>query len=99
MGESYSMDNSNESNNKSLTLEDIKKAYNVIKPLIGKILTAVVVRPELYEQMRAAARETADYSYWGGVEIYIDEKQEELYKEFYNREELKIYLNRHENAI
>lgn len=82
----------------NLTLEDIKKAYDLIKPLKDKILIGVVVRPDLYDKLRAECRDTSDYSFFGGVEIYVDMKQKEAYKGFYNREELNRYLRRNEET-
>lgn len=79
-----------------VTLEDIKKAYELIKPLQGKILVGIVVRPELYDRVKAECRDSADYSPFGGIDVYIDKDQKEAYKGFYNREELNQYLRRNE---
>jgi hypothetical protein len=59
-----------------------------------KTLRALVCRPDFYEAAREIARDSADYSMWGAVQIYIDEEQKENYLPFYNAELLTQYLNR-----
>jgi hypothetical protein len=82
---------------------DLRALYEVkarMESILGgrKLLVGIVCRPEMEAQVRRIAEREAlpkGFEPFGQIPIYADSRQVEPWLAFYDRELLKVYLDRH----
>lgn len=80
-----------------LTKEVLINVQKLLKKFEGReILIAVVVTPDMYDKIKSEAVKL-EGCLFGCAEVYIDQRQKEPYKAFYDREKLRQYLQRCSN--